>query len=70
MRMWGRTHCFDEVLQAELDCQGRLAYSSVTQHHQLVQHHLPRHLEGIAMIAGVFLEVECVSGQGQASGSR
>lgn len=37
------TYCFDEVLQAELNCQSGLPHAAVAQDHQLVQHHFSRH---------------------------
>jgi len=36
------------MLQSQLYGQSRLPNTSVSQHHQLVQHHLTRHYEGVA----------------------
>lgn len=33
----------DEMLEGQLYSQCRLSYTSITKHHQLVQHHLSRH---------------------------
>lgn len=33
----------NEMLQTQLDGQGRLANTTVSQHHQFVQHHSARH---------------------------
>ena len=38
-----KTHCLDKVLQAQLDRQGRLSHTAVSQDHKLVQHHSTRH---------------------------
>ena len=39
------TYCLDKVLQTKLDRQGCLAHAAIAQHHQLVEHHFPRHCE-------------------------
>ena len=39
-----RTHGLDKVLQAQLNGQCRLPYSAVSQHHQLIENHFPRHV--------------------------
>ena len=40
------TYRLDEMLQAELDCEGRLAHATVTKDHQLVHRHVfARHLD-------------------------
>jgi hypothetical protein len=33
------------MLQAQLDCQGRLSHATIPEHHQFVQHHFSRHGE-------------------------
>jgi hypothetical protein len=39
------TYSFNKMLQTELDSQCRLSNSTISQYHQLVQHHSSRHRE-------------------------